>query len=156
MCIGKKEKPQASAGTQDDPAPRRTRSPPQASQSRPPSQHRPSSRRASRRLSGVNFPISQEQDFIDRPPVPAINTAGYSSQPPRDRGPRRVRSQPQVHQSRESDQPQEPDQPRIPDPRRVSRRLSGHNHSDRGIVIAVMGITGKIQSPFKTCIDWLR
>jgi len=122
---------------------------PTSSQHRPRSQHRPSSRRASRRLSGVNFPISQEQDFIDRPPVPAVDTTGYSSQPPRERGPRRVRSQPQVHQSRESNQPQEPNQPRIPDPRRVPRRLSGHNHSDRGIVIAVMGITGKSKAHSK-------
>ena len=133
--------------------PRRACSPPRAGPPRgsdqqpASSQHRPSSRRASRTLSGHNFPVSQEQGFIARPPVPFVDTTVYSSQLPRERAPRRARSQPNVKQPQGSNQPQESSR------QRAAKRRSRINHSDSEITIAVMGARGKFQNQFKICID---
>jgi len=121
--------------------PRRARSPPPVSQPRTAGQ-----RPAARRRSTHNYPDAQGL------PAAPVNATEYSPQLPQEPSPRRVRSQPQVRQSREPDQPQEPDQPREPDSPRASRRLSELNR-DGGIIIAVMGVTGKIQSLFKTYVD---
>ena len=153
MCFGKKEKPQPSAspqqksGPQGEPAPRWARNPPQVN---PPqaslpqlSQPRASDQRpVSRRQSRSGRPVAQRQNHMD-------------SQPPQERSSRRVKSLPLFPQPRASDQQQQ-----------ASRRLSGLGRpavplgatlgSDRGIIIAVMGVMGKIRSLFKTSIDWLR
>jgi len=123
----------------------RARSPPPASQPRTAGQ-----RPAARRRSTHNY-----SDTRGLPAAP-VNATEYSPQLPQVPSLRRVRSQPQVRQSREPDQPREPDHPREPDSRRASGGLSGPSHWDGGIIIAVMGVTGIIQSRFKTCIYWLR
>ena len=146
MCFGKKKGPQPRADPpeklrpQGESDPRPARSSPPASQPQALSQSRASQPRASdqrptsRRQSRSSHPVTQGQSHMD-------------SQP-REGCPHRARSQDRVDQ------------------RQASKRLSGLDHlaapqgvtpdSDGGILIAVMGVTGKIQSLFKTCIDWLR
>ena len=99
----------------------------------PPRQPRATDQRlASRRQPRSDHPVDQEQNHTD-------------SQPREDR---RVRNLDRT------------------DKRRASKRLSGLNHpeapqgatpdSDREIIIAVMGVTGKIQILFKPWNDRLR
>ena len=137
MCFGKKEKPQPSASQQEKSGPRPARNSPPAGQPRAPSPPRASQpqasdqRPASRRQSRSGRPVTQEQNHTD-------------SQP-REGRPRRARSQDRARSLDRTDR------------RRASGRLSGLDHSaaapqgvtpdpGRGILIAVMGITGKTQA----------
>jgi len=136
MCFGKIEKPQPKANPQEEPDPRQAPSKPQSQAS--------SQRPASRRQSVYN---PTHQDIGKLPALPG-NVTGDGPQPPRQRRPRRARSTSQLN-------PRESRQPPESGPQRASKRQSVLYQSDR-VIIAVMGIKGKIQNLFKICIGWLR
>jgi len=130
MCFGKRKKPQSNAGPPVEPHPRVG----------PPASDPPP---VPRRLSPHN-PVTPGHNYTDRPVAHPVNPTVDSPQPPRERSPRRLRSNPQIRQPRESGQ------------RRASTGPSGPNHPEREIIIAIMGAIGKIQTLFEVLIDWLR
>lgn len=81
----------------------------------------PSHLRAPRRLSGLNYPATQGQDYMDMLATPPVTTSIYSPQPPQELGQQAYTIPPEVIPGME-------------------------------IIIALMGVTGKIQSLFKTYI----
>jgi len=131
MCFGKKDKPQPGAGQV------RVEKGGPVDGPRPASSQRPAS--ASRRRS-VHNPTHQNIGKL--PALP-----GDGPQTSREPRVRRARSTSQLN-------PRESRQPTGSGPQRTSKRQS-HYQSDR-VIIAVMGVTGKIQTLFKTCIAWLR
>ena len=154
MCFGNKSKPdanqQAESGPRQVPAsdPRRASQAP-ASGSRRASQAPTSDlRRASQALASDPRRASQ---------APASDSRRASQGPASD--PRRAS---QRASRRRSGVPApmdaNGDSPELSQERRTEKRRSRYitPGSDGEIIIAVMGVTGRIQSLFITCINWLR
>ena len=145
-------------------------SPPPASQPRTPTQPRASRSRVHSQPQVPGQPRAFSTPPAGPSPAPASSAHPTSSQPassasppptsqPRASPPRATRPQGQNHKDilaapplgATGDSPQPPQEPSQQDgaaPQEVT--------PNREVIVAVMGVTGKIQSLFKTCIDWLR